>query len=289
MYHDTHVQSGYKKILKALTEVLSCLDRLPSEGPDEHETQRSGMFQLGVAGGLAFDHHLPGIESEALFDDISDAAERLDLGNIARIRRSVQAELGPDGSSDGHPPARRGLDWPSDPLQMLAVLNEADAAREEGDAVRYSLMAGLLVGLMPREFGLRYKLGSLRDAVLAAHNRSPEMARSWVETESIESWVLPEELAGSDDPRSLLKGWLGMCVAAAHRFSCPTFFGADAREIHEHYEREEASIQRTMNFGKRIADPNREVISVPASYALNRALVLESLGEDRTIDDDHEE
>lgn len=289
MYHDHHVQSVYKQILKALAEALSCLDRLPSEGSDAHEAERSGMFQLGLAGGLAFDHHLPGIESEALFDDISDAAERRDLGNLARIRQSVQAELGPDGLSDGPPPATRGLDWASGPLQMLAVFNEADAAQEEGDAVRYSLMAGFLVGLLPREFGLPCKLGSLRDAVLAAYNRSPEMARSWVEAESIEAWILPEELAGSDDPPYLLKAWLGMRLAAAHRFSCPTFFGADDREIHEYYEQEEASIQRAQNFGKRIAVPNREDIWVPTSYSLNRALVLESLGEDLPIDDDREE
>ena len=45
---------------------------------------------------------------------------------------------------------------------MLAVLSEARTAREESDAVRYSLMAGFLVGLMsevPWSSGVRYEHG----------------------------------------------------------------------------------------------------------------------------------
>ena len=99
------------------------------------------MFQLGVAGGLAFSYGLPGFWSEALFDDISDAAEQEDLDQIGRIRRSVAARLGPDEP----PPAGRGRHWEAGPLQMLAVLSEVRTAREEGDAVRFSLMAGFLV------------------------------------------------------------------------------------------------------------------------------------------------
>ena len=62
-----------------------------------HDAQRSGMFHLGAAGGLAFFGRLPGIKSEALFDDISDAAEKRDLDQVGEIRRTVvaQAEVGP--------------------------------------------------------------------------------------------------------------------------------------------------------------------------------------------------
>ena len=88
---------------------------------------------------------------------------------------------------------------------MLAVLNEARTAREEGDAVRYSLMAGFLVGLMSpgAPWGRRFRHGSLKDAMLAAHDRNPESARIWVQAESIMAQEREGELAGTD-PRAVL-------------------------------------------------------------------------------------
>ena len=81
---DERLGSVYGKILNVLEEALFWLERPPAEGPDVHDAQRSGMFHLGVAGGLAFSGCLPGIKSEALFDDISDAAEKLDLDQVGR-------------------------------------------------------------------------------------------------------------------------------------------------------------------------------------------------------------
>lgn len=296
MCHEKQLRFAYYEILKSLEEAHSRLERLPSECPDAHDAQRAGMFQLGVAGGLAFSHGPPGFWSEALFDDISDTAEQEDLDQIGRTRRSVAARLGPDEPS----PARRGRDWAAGPLQMFAVLSEAHTAREEGDAVRFSLMAGFLVGLLSGELGLgtRYKHGYFRDAVGAAHDQSPEMARSWVNGESIEARDWQGESAGTD-PRALLLRWLGDRLAAAHRLSSPMFFhivgetederrAGEAME-REYYEREEASVQRAQNFGKRIAGPDREGIRVPGSYSLNRALVLESHARDRPVDGDHED
>lgn len=296
MCHDKQVRSAYDEILKSLDEALSCLERLSPNGPDAHDARRSGMFQLGVAGGLAFSYGLPGFGSEALFDDISDATEQEDLDQIGRIRRSVAARLGPDGP----PPARRGRDLEAGPLQMLAVLNEAREAREEDDAVRFSLMAGFLAGLLSEELGtgIRYRNGYRKDAVLAAHDRTPEMARSWAIAESIEAREWHGESADTD-PRALLLRWLGDRLAAEHRLSSPMFFHiagetenerrALEAEEREYYDREEASIQRAQNFGKRIAGPDREGMWLPASYSLNRALVLESHGKDRLIDGDEEE
>ena len=42
-------------------------------------------------------------------------------------------------------------------------------------------------------------------------------------------------------------------------------------EERAYFDREESSTQRAQNFGKRISTPEGEGISVPASYALNRA------------------
>ena len=178
-----------------------------------HDAQRSGMFHLGAAGGRAFSGHLPGIKSEALFDDISDAAEKRDLDQVGRIWRTVAARLRSDHPPDEPSPGKGGLDWAAGFLQMLAVLNEARTAREEGDAVRYSLMAGFLVGLMSKE-SVRYRHGSLKDAVLAAHDRNPESARSWVKAESIMEQERQGESAGKD-PRALLLQWMGARLAAA--------------------------------------------------------------------------
>ncbi len=101
MDREERPRSVYGMVLQALEEALSWLERPPAGGPDVHDTQRSGMFHLGVAGGLAFSGHLPGIKSKALVDDISNAAEKRDLGQVGRIRRTVVDRLRSD-----RPPAR---------------------------------------------------------------------------------------------------------------------------------------------------------------------------------------
>ena len=299
MDRDDRLRSLYEEVLKALEEALAWLERPPAESLDAHDARWSGMFHLGAAGGLAFTGYLRGIQSEALFDDISDAAEKGDLDQVGRIRRTVVARLASDHLPGEPSPGKDGLDWETRPLQMLAVLNEARKAREEGDVVRYSLMAGFLVGLMSErsQWGIRYRHGSLKDAVLAAHHRKPEKARNWVRAESIS---LRERQGGSagTGPRALLLQWVGDRLAAAHRLSCPMFFRFEGetenerrnREAEEraYYDREEASIQRAQEFGRRIAGPDGEGIWVPASHSLNRALVLGSHEEDHPVDGDHE-
>ena len=160
MDSDERLPSVYGKVLNALEEALFWLERPLAEGPDVHDAQRSGMFHLGASGGFAFVGHLPGIKSEALFDDVSDATEKWDLDRVGEIRRTVAARLRSDHPPDEPSPGKGGLDWATGYLQMLAVLNEARTAREEGDIVRYSLMAGFLVGLMsevPWSSGVRYR------------------------------------------------------------------------------------------------------------------------------------
>ena len=262
---DDRLRSAYGEVLNALEEALSWLARPPAEGPDAHDARRSGMFYCGVAGGLAFVGRLPGIRAEALFDDISDAAEERDLNRVGEIRRTVAARLRSDHPPDEPSPGSGGLDWAAGYPQILAVLSEARTAREEGDALRYSLMAGFLVGLMSTGSGLRYRHGSLKDAVLAAHDRDPASARAWVRAESI---MAREQQGGppDTDPRTALLQWVGARLAAADRLSCPVFFRVEGeaederrdREAEEraHFDREEASTRRAQNFGKRIADPD---------------------------------
>ena len=295
---DERLRSVYGKVLSALEEALDWLERPPAGDPDVRDAKRPGLFHLGAAGGVAFSGRLPGIESEALYDDISDAAEKRDLDRVARIRRMVMARLKSDHQPDGSSPGKRGLDWEMGPLQMIAVLSEA---REEGDAPRHSLMLGFLSGLMSEESwsaSIRFRHGSLKDSVLAAHDRDPENARSWVSAESIIVREREKESAGRD-PRALLLRWVGERLAAAHRLSCPVFFRVEGetedkrrgREALEraYHEREEASIQRVQDFGKRIASPDTEGIWVPGSYSLNRALVLGRHEDDPPVDGGHDE
>ena len=293
------LKSARREVLCALDEALSWLERPSGENPDVQDAQLRGMFHLGKAGGLTFFYRLPGIESEALFDEISAAAAEADLDQLGRIRRSVGAEPGSDHPAVEPSPAGRGLDWEAGPLQMLAVLNEARTAREEGDATRYALMAGFLVGLMAEmaQWGIRYRHGTLADAVQAAHDRNAERATAWVQAESIKGPERKGELAGTDQ-QSLLLRWLGERLAAAHRLSSPLFFHSvnetgDERRDREaaeraYYYREETSIQRAQNFGTRRAGRDGEGISVPMSYSLNRALVLDSHKEDDPPDGDNE-
>ena len=225
MDRDEQLRSAYQDVLKALYRALSWFERPPAEGLDAHDAQRSAMFHLGESGGLAFSGLLPGIGSEALVDDISDAGKEWDLDEGGWIRRAVAARLKSDQPPDKPSPSRGGLDLEAGCLQMLAVLNEVRTARKEGDAVRYSLMAGFLVGLMSEmsRWGIRYRHGTFADAVLAAHDRNLEKAKAWVRAESIKA---REEQEGSEgaDPRALLLGWVGERLAAGHRLSCPTFF-----------------------------------------------------------------
>ena len=300
MDRDEQTRSAYEQIQEALKQALCWLQGPPADSPDEHDDQRSGLFSLGVAGGLAFAGLLPGIHSEALFDDISDAAELRDLDQVGRIRRTVLSRLGANRLPDAPAAGRDDHKWQAGALPMLAVLREARTSRQEGVADRFSLMAGFLVGLLSEiPWGSRrqYRRGSLKDAVLAAHDRNPERAAAWVTAESITARKRKGETA-STDPRGLLLEWVGDRLAAAQRMSSPMFFShkgetreqRQSREAAEraYYKREETSIQRAQNFGKRLAARDDESIWVPRSYSLNRGLVLGSHKKYRRRGDDPE-
>ena len=286
-------RSLYWKVLKALDEAHFWLERMPAGGPGKHAAERSGAFHLGRAGGVAFCGLLPGIEMDALFDDISDAAEERDLGHVGRIRLSVAARLRSDKPANECPVGEGSLDWAAGFLQMLAALAEARRAWSERDRFRHSLMLGFLAGHLRAGWSRRYKLGPLSDAVIAVHDRDPRRAATWVEAESIAASEGRGE-SRATDVRALLLRWVGDRLAAGHRFSEPLWVHVEGetdderqkREAREraYLEREETSIQLAQNFGKRIHAEETERISVPGSYAVNRALVLGSHEEDDQVD-----
>lgn len=277
-------RSTYSKVLEALDEAQSWLERIAAEDSDERDVARSGAFHLGVAGGIAFRGRMPGIESDALFDDISDVAEERDPGRAARIRWEVAARLRLEQPPDESPLDEGSLDLEAGFLPKLAALNEARRAWRESDRFRHSLMLGFLTGLLNSAPPWRY--GSyLADAVIAVHSRDPRNARRWLEAESIEAEEWRGESADTDE-RALLLRWVGDRLAAGHRFSEPlwahpvdeTDDERRKREAREraYFKRQEASIQRAQNFGKRMSAEDGEGIWIPTSYAINRALVLGS-------------
>lgn len=283
---EEQTRSVYEQIQEALEQALCCLQRSPADSPDEHDAQLLGLFSLGVAGGLAFADLLPGIRSEALFDDISDAAEQRDPEQVGCIRSTVVARLAADRLPDVHPAGQDAPQWQPGALPMLAVLNEAWTARQEGADDRCSLMAGFLVGLLseiPWGARIRYRHGSLKDAVLAVHDRNPQQALAWLTAESITARKRQGESKGAD-PRALLLHWVEDRLAAAYRMTSPMFFShkgetqeqRQSREAAEraYHDREETSIQRAQHFGKRLAARDDESIRVPRSYSMNRGLML---------------
>ena len=284
-------------VLKALDEARFWLARIPADGPDEQDAERSGAFHLGSAGGLAFRGRLPGVESDALFEDISDAAEERDLGHVDRIRQAVAARLRSEEPLDRDTSSEDGLDWAVGFLQMLAALNEARRAWREGDRFRHSLMLGFLVGLLGSMSAAPYGGGRPADAVRAAHSRDPQRARTWLEAESIKPERRHGESADTDE-RALLLRWVADYLATGHRFTEPLWVSVkgetdDEREKREAYERayferEETSIRRAQNFGKRIAAKDTDGIWIPTSYSMNRYLVLRSHEKDGSVDDEHE-
>ncbi len=296
MDHSEWEQAIRRRVLKALDETLFWFERAPAEGRDEDDAGWSAAFHLGMAGGFAFLGRLPGIESDALFDDISDAAEERDLDRVGRIRRSAQANLRSGQPSDASDPGEGALDWATGFLQMIPALGEARRAWKEGDRFRHSLMLGFLAGLL-HSHRMPYKLGTLSDAVIAIHARDPRCAREWVEAQSIEAREHRGHSA-STDPRALLMEWLGERLAAGHRFSEPLWShpvpeAEDARRKREageraYFKRQETSSQRAQNFGKRLAAKDTEGTWIPGSYSINRALVLGSHEEEHWADGEHE-
>lgn len=289
-------RSTYRKVLKALDQGLFWLDLAQdeapgsTEAPDAHGAVKRGIFHLGEAGGIAFSGRFAGTDSGALFDDISDALELRDLDRTHEIRNVVQNRSRSAGEPDEGAAVAEDLDWDSGYLQMLAVLNESRQVRDSGDLHRYSVMAGFLSGLMHWDTGRdQHRAGSLRDAVIAAYNDGWGAAL-WVEWEGIrEARMAGGSLDSEEDPDLLLR-WVGLRLAAADRMTGPLFFSSDDETDDERSEREsdeqasflrcERSTQRAQNFGKRLASRDDDGIWLPASYALNRALVLDSHKDD---------
>lgn len=257
-------RSAYRKILRALDEAIFCLERAPSEDPDHRDAEQQGTFRLGEAGGIAFSAHLPGADSRALFDQISDAVETGDLDAIRQIRSLVEARLRPgseqggrDGADAGAP-AEGGRDWDAGYLQILGVLNETRRAREDGDAHRHWIMSGFLAGLLEwDERPGEHEPGELRNAVISATNEGWG-ENLWLEWEAIrEEWLAGEAPEAPEDPELLFK-WMGLRRAAADLVTGSLSSSRAGRaEEQSCFLRCERSTRHAQHFGRGLASRNR--------------------------------
>lgn len=268
-------RSAYRKILRALDEAIFCLEREASEDAGDHDGEQQGTFRLGEAGGIAFSSHFAGIDSGALFDEISDAAEAEDLDGIRQVRSLVESRLrsGEDSAAEGS--GECALDWDAGYLQFLAVLNESRQAREEGDAHRYWIMAGFLAGLLQREGTPgQHEHGPLRDAVIGACNEGWGETL-WMEWEAIrDEWLAGDSPAAPEDPDLLLR-WLGLRLAAAESMADSLVSGQVGGTNDDRSEAEsddgarflrcERSTRRAQNFGARIARGAVDEVRRPAN------------------------
>ena len=134
---------------------------------------------VGKAAGFVLALDLPGIESSVMFDLVSDAFESEDTAVLEEIRKSV-ARLADDSrvddsqdSPDESGASRRYPSWD----EYGSALNEAIEARNTGDSVRYSLMIGLVSGMMFKDPGPRYEDGTtLSKIIKGVRNRLAKAA-----------------------------------------------------------------------------------------------------------------
>ena len=273
-------RSAYGELLTALDEAIFWLARVPA-APHDSGAERQGTFRLGEAGGIAFSAHFPGMDSEALFDDISDAVETDDLDAVRRVRSVVESRLrseddgaadeeteGDGGDPDGSAPtAGDAFDWDAGYLQILGVLNETRRARDDGDAHRYWIMAGFLAGLLHwDERPGDHEPGELHDTVISATSDGWG-ENLWQEWEALrDEWLARHAPEAPEDPE-LLFSWMGLRLAAADVVTDslssrgarrPGDESSDPESEEVCFLRCERSTRRAQHFGRRLADPRAE-------------------------------
>ncbi|MDE2720824.1 hypothetical protein [Candidatus Palauibacter polyketidifaciens] len=261
-------RSAYGELLTALDEAIFWLARVPAAEPHESGAERQGTFRLGEAGGIAFSAHFPGMDSEALFDDISDAVERDDLDAVRRVRSLVESRLrSEDDGTGGEETAGDAFDWDAGYLQILGVLNETRRARDDGDAHRYWIMAGFLAGLLHwDERPGEHEPGELHDTVIAATSDGWG-ENLWLEWEALrDEWLARHAPEAPEDPE-LLFSWLGLRLAAADVVTDslssrgarrPGDQPSDPESEEVCFLRCERSTWRAQHFGRKLADPRDE-------------------------------
>ena len=222
---------------KTLTASLEAAISSRSQGDRQRYT-----WSIGKAAGIVLATELRGIESSVMFDKISDAFENGNADALEELRLSVvrlDGDSRVDDSQDGPTEPGTPRRYPSWD-EYGSALNEAIEARKASDRVRYSLMVGLVSGMMHRDPGPQYTDGTILAKITRGY-----------ETDSAE--LLQEA------QRHIMSGV---------RMTAPVFAVSD-----EAIEERMNMMRRVQNFGLRIARGEDESVKVPTSTRINLALL----------------
>jgi len=253
----------------------------------KENAERQGVFHLGEAGGIAFQSGVRGIESDAFFQDMSDAVETWDMDRVRKLQRHVWELEKPATSRSRRSGRDREVDsvpWECDWLQYGAAANEAKEALEVGDSHRFALMCGFLVGMMWRYPGPHRRRRDFEEWVRATADDNAKLPPN---TTYQGGTVADTVMDGFREERLDLLCWAVGRIGVGQRFS--SYFPSERDELRAYLEREGLSVEYAQNFGLRIARADDDSLRVPHSYAIQRTAVLSATEEGNQADNGTDE
>ena len=242
------VESSLGRLAEALSRAASLLDGFQTSSKN---AEKQGLFNLGEAGGIAFDTFLPGLESDALFKDISDAVEDSDIAKLRRLRRHVTAlaESREDGAREES--ENNNYTWECGWLQCEAAAIEATNALEAGESHRFALMCGFVAGMMWRSPGPYYGSRSFQHWVETTRECPNGEIDVPPDAEYGGGTILDTVLDGYFGHRLELLQWAVKLLGRAHNWSAG--YPSGEEELRACLKLEDRSLRYARNFGLRIA------------------------------------
>ncbi len=246
-------QSQLERLAEAMSRATSLLDGFQTSSKD---ARGQGAFHLGEAGGIAFDAFLPGVESDALFKDISDAVENWNIAKVRRLHRHATA-LAASARGSGDDAARaasgnEGHPWECSWLQCEVAVIEARDALEARDSHRLALMSGFVAGMMWCFPGPYYDSRSFRHWVQATREYPDSDIDVPPDAEYRGGTILDTVLDGYFEHRLELLQWAEALLRRADKWN-----GGYPSEL------EDRSVRYAQNFGLRIARGGDDSVRVP--------------------------
>lgn len=247
--------------------------------------ERQGVFHLGEIGGIAFETGLPGIESDALFLDVSNAIEAWDTARFGRLQDHILrlAEGAEYGGYDS-PRDREGdsVNWDADWLPFGAAANEAVQGQKAGDSHRFALMCGFAAGMFWSEPGAHHGRDEFEEWLKAMKDGADSDIGVPPDTTYQGGTIVDMVVDGYRDDRVELVQWAAGRAAVGHRFS--SWYPSEEEDLRECLEREERSVQYAQNFGLLVARRDDVTIRIPSSAGIQRAAALLAIEERKQVD-----
>ena len=267
----------FQKLTEALSRAASLLDGFRTA---QEDAAQQGVFHLGEAGSIAFEAGLPGIDSDAVFKDVSDAVETWDMAEVRRLQRHVTALAESIGEVEddraGEEAEAESLTWECDWLQFGAATNEAKAGKA-GDSHGLALMCGFVVGMMWHHPGPYYDRGTFREWEEATRDDPDSDVCVSLDTDYGGGTIVETVFDGYRENRLELSQWAVGRLARAKPWS--SSYSGEEEELRAYFELEERSVEYAQNFGLRIGRSGDDSLRVPHSYIMQRVAVLSAIQE----------